>query len=168
MPCDLCGKDEPLNAVPDIHHRLVFRVCTPCMKTHARERPSVPGKRSLKPLQMGGGDTVRLRLPPEIECPECGGGGGEDCADCGGTGGEWEKRPCSLCEGTGAYECYTCKGSGRKLLGPCSTCGGDTKVSCEKCGGDGVEERKHVCVTCTGSGHLCHRCSGRGVLRLYS
>ena len=168
MPCDLCGRDEPLQVVPDIYDRMAFRVCADCTAEHARVRPATPSRRSTRPMHVGGEETRKPRLPPEINCPECHGSGGEDCPECDATGGDWEKRPCSLCEGTGKYECYTCDGSGRKLLGTCNTCDGSGKVSCEKCGGDGIEDRKNVCPNCSGTGHLCHRCTGRGVLRLYT
>ena len=168
MPCELCGRDEPLQAIPDIYDRIIFKVCGDCVREHARVRPVAPARRVSRPQRVGGDETRRPRLPAEIGCPICHGDGGEDCPDCGATGGEWTQSPCSLCEGSGRYQCWSCKGSGRKVIGACATCGGEGKVTCEKCGGDGVEERKLVCPTCTGSGHLCHRCSGRGVIRLYS
>jgi hypothetical protein len=168
MPCELCGADEPLVVVPDIYDRVAFRICKRCRTLHARVRPSSSSPRSDKPRSVGGSETRRPRLPPEIDCPICGGTGGDVCSACAGTGGDIEQRPCSLCEGDGTYECYRCGGSGRRLLGACSTCSGSGKVSCEKCGGDGVETVKHSCAHCEGSGHLCHRCSGRKVIRLYN
>ncbi len=168
MPCELCGRDAPLAVVPDIYSRLRFRICLDCKKAHARVRPEAPDPRIRKPHLVGGADTRIPRLPPEIGCPICLGSGGDTCGDCGGTGGEVEARPCSLCAGAGRYECYTCKGSGRRMLGACGTCSGAGEVACEKCGGSGTEEVRHQCSTCQGSGHLCHRCDGRGQVKLYS
>jgi len=167
MACELCGADEPLEVVRDIYDRRAFRICAECRKINARERPSAPDPRDPK-SRVGGDDTRRWRLPPEIECPHCRGTGGETCPECEGAGGETERRPCSLCEGSGRYDCFDCGGDGRKLLRKCRTCGGSGQVECEKCGGDGIETVRHLCPHCGGSGHLCERCDGRGIIRLYS
>lgn len=166
MPCELCGKDASLVVVRDIYDRIPFRICKVCHDAHTRVRPTASDPRAKQP-QVGGEDTRRPRLPPEIECPICRGSGGAECEDCGGTGGDSEKRPCGLCEGTGEYTCYTCDGSGRKLLGRCKTCGGSGDVSCEKCGGTGTETIRNLCPGCEGTGHLCHRCGGLGQIKLY-
>ena len=168
MACELCGADPPLALVHDIYGRLSFRICLTCRDAHTRIRPLTPDPRASDLPHVGGDDTRMPRLPPEIECPVCRGSGGDECGDCSGTGGDTEQRTCTMCEGDGAYPCYTCKGSGKRMLGTCATCDGSGRVSCEKCNGSGTETVRHLCPACEGSGHLCHRCGGHGVVRLYS
>ncbi|MBI3267790.1 MAG: PDZ domain-containing protein [Planctomycetes bacterium] len=104
--------------------------CAPCKGSGQVVCPRCGGKKVLRMIQAGRGQTIPDGCPDcggkrgqegtgHVDCPTCKHTGKGPCADCHGTGKVAGTAPCAACKGTGKAPCAACAGSGR-----CGTCKG--------------------------------------------